>query len=245
MWSWYDPLRIVERQRVDSVHTIADRRPWVPLHAIWACPDSIMLGSLGEPKPTKMMTPPSMPAAAMSGEIGCGDGGDSGGDQGCEKHRGSSEDEAYAEAALVWSGDGGVWIEDGGVWVTDEEIAEKAAARSFLAKRARERVAAKEVAAKRAGAACVAQAETEGGGGARLALAQARPARLNRRPVAERKRKSGKAQDPTKVPAAFRGPCCGGVKQWNVKDADGPGDLQPDGTREWYCYACKFILDPP
>ena len=59
-----------------------------------------------------------------------------------------------------------------------------------------------------------------------------------------RKRKRGGAtKHPDKVPAKFRGPCCGGSKEWNVKCSDGPGDRQPDGTREWYCYACMYILD--
>ncbi len=34
-------------------------------------------------------------------------------------------------------------------------------------------------------------------------------------------------------------------KEWGVKAEDGPGDKQPDGTHEWYCYACKYILDRP
>ena len=61
---------------------------------------------------------------------------------------------------------------------------------------------------------------------------------------AGRKRKRGAAaKDPDDVPAKCRGPCCGGTKEWGVKAEDGPGDRQPDGTREWYCYACKYILD--
>ena len=61
-----------------------------------------------------------------------------------------------------------------------------------------------------------------------------------------RKRKRGSAaKDPAKVPAKYRGPCCGGTKEWGAKAEDGPGDKQPDGTHEWYCYACKYILDRP
>ena len=61
-----------------------------------------------------------------------------------------------------------------------------------------------------------------------------------------RKRKSGRATDPRDVPRIHRGPCCGGVKEWGVKATDGPGDLQKDGrTREWYCCACKYMLDKP
>lgn len=61
-----------------------------------------------------------------------------------------------------------------------------------------------------------------------------------------RKRKqSGVAKQPDKIPAKYRGPCCLGFKEWGVKDSDGPGDLQPNGSREWYCYACMYILDKP
>ena len=62
-----------------------------------------------------------------------------------------------------------------------------------------------------------------------------------------RKRKSGKATlfPYNEIPAKYRGLCCGGTKEWGVKAEDGPGDKQPDGSREWYCYACKYILDRP
>lgn len=61
-----------------------------------------------------------------------------------------------------------------------------------------------------------------------------------------RKRKNGgRAKDPEKVPPKYRGPCCHGIKEWGVKESDGPGDRQQDGTCEWYCYACMYILDKP
>ena len=44
------------------------------------------------------------------------------------------------------------------------------------------------------------------------------------------------------MPAA----CCGGTKQWGVKFADGPGDLdKATGERNWFCRACGDELDVP
>jgi len=38
-----------------------------------------------------------------------------------------------------------------------------------------------------------------------------------------RKRKNGgRAKDPEKVPSKYRGPCCHGIKEWGVKESDGP-----------------------
>ena len=47
-------------------------------------------------------------------------------------------------------------------------------------------------------------------------------------------------------PAEHKGVCCGGTKEWGVKEADGPGDLdKKTGERNWFCRACGDELDVP
>ena len=48
-------------------------------------------------------------------------------------------------------------------------------------------------------------------------------------------------------PAKFKGSsCCGGTKEWGVKEEDGPFYLDKStGQRNWFCYACGDELDHP
>ena len=40
--------------------------------------------------------------------------------------------------------------------------------------------------------------------------------------------------------------CCGGTKEWGIKEDDGKGVLdKTTGELNWFCYACGFELDPP
>ena len=47
-------------------------------------------------------------------------------------------------------------------------------------------------------------------------------------------------------PPQFKGVCCGGAKEWGIKEQDGPGVVdKATGDRNWFCHACGFELDPP
>ena len=47
-------------------------------------------------------------------------------------------------------------------------------------------------------------------------------------------------------PPQFKGACCGGTKEWGIKEEDGKGVLDnKTGDRNWFCHACGFELDPP
>ena len=47
-------------------------------------------------------------------------------------------------------------------------------------------------------------------------------------------------------PEQYKGACCGGTKEWGLKDADGKGNLdKASGDTTWFCYACGWELDIP
>jgi hypothetical protein len=70
------------------------------------------------------------------------------------------------------------------------------------------------------------------------------------RPITKKKMKGGvytaKRGGVEACPAKFKGSCCGGTKEWGVKEEDGPGYLDKStGERNWFCYACGDELDHP